>query len=110
MVLFGASQMTSATNIVSKLKVLFGFGVYHPVFFLSNSKSLIGVNMLRIGDNRPHVLQRTMESVIELYEVGRLDPVVGREYPMEGLADAHAYLESRKSIGKLVVRVRDVSK
>ncbi len=104
-VLFGASSLTGATNIFRKLRVMAGFGLFHPIQMVASSKSIIGVNMLRIGDDRPEVLQRVMESVVELYELHRLDPVVGGEYPLESLAEAHRYLESRKSIGKIAIRL-----
>jgi len=41
---------------------------------------------------------------MELYVVGTLDPVPGQIFPAEKIADAHAALESRSSIGKVAVR------
>lgn len=105
LVLFGASQLTGARNVFSKLRVMAGFGLYHPVFLVTKSKSIIGVNMLRVADGRPAVLQRVLESVMELHELGRLDPVVGKVYDFGQLAEAHRYLESRQSIGKIAVRI-----
>ena len=45
MMAFGAASLTSAKNIFSKAGVALGFGLYHPIGFLSPSKSLMGVNM-----------------------------------------------------------------
>lgn len=104
-VVFGISSLSGATNIFSKLRVMLGFGLFHPLQFVSTSKSLIGVNMLPIGDDRPWVLQRVMESVMELYEVHRCEPIVAAEYPMEQIAEAHQFLESRNSVGKIAIRL-----
>lgn len=104
-VLYGASKITDAKgNIFKMLKLLFGFGWWNPVGFVSKSTSILGVNMLRIGDSKPEVLQRCLKAVIELAEKGEINPVVGKEFPADQLADAHEFLESRKSTGKIAVK------
>ena len=105
MVVFGASSMTGAKNIVSKLGVAAGFGVYHPVYLMSNSKSILGVNMLRIGDDRPLTFKRVLDAVVRLASDGSIRPVYGKEYSFDELGKAHDDLESRRSIGKLAVRM-----
>ena len=100
--LFGASDMTGA-NIFGKIGTGLGFGFYHPVEFMLSSKAMIGVNMLRIGDNRPMVLKRCLENVVRLVEEGILDPTVAKVFKAENLAEAHAYLEGRSSMGKVSV-------
>ncbi len=105
MISFGASELTNANNLFSKMKFLWSFGIYHPVFFISHSKSLIGVNMLRIADNRPKVFQRVLEKVVELAEQGILNPTVGKVFEFEELPQAIEYLASRQSIGKVIVKV-----
>ena len=42
-----------------------------------------------------------------LVEAGTIRPVVDRTYPLEEIADAHAYVESRHARGKVVLTVRD---
>lgn len=101
-VLFGASDMTGA-NIFGKISTGLGFGFYHPVEFMLASKAMIGVNMLRIGDDRPMVLKRCLENVVKLIDKGVLDPTVAQVFPIQKLGDAHAFLESRQSIGKVSV-------
>ena len=91
-------------NIFGKLKDLWQFGIYHPVQFLSNSKGIIGMNMLKIAEKKPEKIAKVMQKVIQLYEEGILKPHVGGEYPIDRLAEAHKFLESRKSMGKIVVK------
>jgi NADPH2:quinone reductase len=64
---------------------------------------MIGVNMLRIADDRPEVLKRCLENVVKLVDEGILDPTVGKVFPISELAAAHTYLETRQSMGKVTV-------
>jgi len=45
-----------------------------------------------------------VRELLELVEMGAISPVVGGVYPLEKAAEAFAALESRKTIGKLVLR------
>ena len=102
-VLFGASSMTSAKNPLSKIGVASGFGIYHPISLLSPSKSLIGVNMLRIADGKPDVLQRVLQGTVRLFEQGIIQPLNGGVYPIDQLAEAHEALGGRKTMGKIAI-------
>ncbi len=101
-VLFGAASMTG-TNIIGKLGMVAGFGIYHPVQFMMTSKAIIGVNMLRIGDDRPHVLKRCLENVVNLVEKDVLSPNVAKVFKIEQLTEALNYMKNRKSMGKVSV-------
>jgi NADPH2:quinone reductase len=98
---YGASSMTDAKNILSKVKMGMEFGVYHPAQLLMECRSIIGVNMLRIADYKPETLQYCMESVIQLMHEGKIDPHVGKMYKAEDIFQAHEDMESRKTIGKI---------
>lgn len=102
---YGAASMTGK-NIFGKIGVALGFGFHSPISLLTQSKGIIGVNMLRIADNRPEVIKRCLENVVRLTDEGILNPVVGGEFQFEDIAKAHAFLESRKSMGKIVVKVK----
>ena len=98
---YGASSMTDAHNILSKAKMGLAFGVYHPAQLLMESRSMIGVNMLRIADYKPDTLKHCMESVIQLLHEGKLDPHVGNMYPVKDIVQAHDDMEGRKTMGKV---------
>lgn len=104
LVSYGVSSLNSKKNIFGKLKDLWQFGFYHPVQFLSNSKGIIGMNMLKIAEEKPDKIAMVMQEVIQMQQNGILRPHVGGEYAIDQLADAHSFLESRKSMGKLVVK------
>lgn len=104
-IIYGASKLTEARgNIFKILKMVFGFGFWSPIKFVSTSKSLIGINMLRIAQNKPEAFTRAMQNVIDLAEKGVLKPHVGQEFSHSELSEAHSYLENRQSIGKVAVR------
>lgn len=101
---YGLSSMNQTKSIFGKLWVLAQFGVYHPVQFLSSSKGIIGVNILKIAEENPNKISQAMQEVIRLTQEGIVDPHVGGEFQVDQLAQAHTLLESRKSIGKIVVK------
>ncbi|MEO6547503.1 MAG: zinc-binding dehydrogenase [Ferruginibacter sp.] len=100
---YGAADI-SDKNAFGKIKAAFGFGIYHPVMFMMACKAMIGINMLRIGDNRPEVLQRCLENVTRLTAEGVFTPSVGKIFPVSEIAAAHEFLETRKSMGKVVIK------
>ncbi|GAB4221674.1 MAG: medium chain dehydrogenase/reductase family protein [Salibacteraceae bacterium] len=101
---FGASEWSSSKgNFLDKIKLALGFGVYHPIALLMKSKSIIGLNMLRIAENRPAYLERCMSEVVRHYQSGVLKPKVDSVYPAEKVALAHQRLEGRQSIGKIAL-------
>lgn len=104
MVLFGASALTSAKYPWNKLGVVRGFGLYSPITLLNPSKSLIGVNMLRIADDKPEVLQRVLQNTVSLFNQGIIQPQSGGVFPIEELAQAHEALGNRKTMGKLAIK------
>jgi len=103
MLVFGGSSMSDAGNIIKKIKVAAGFGIWSPIVLMKRSVSIIGVNMLRIAESKPELLHHCMSMVMDLYKKGEFLPVVGKEYGAKKLADAHIFLGSRQSIGKIVV-------
>jgi len=90
-------------GIFATLKVVLDFGFLHPIMLLMNSQAMIGVNMLPIGDHKPHVLERCIKNVVEMVNNGELKPHVGGVYKVDEIAAAHSLLESRKSVGKIIV-------
>ncbi len=103
-VCYGAAVLSErGTNVIKTAYRAMKFGIYHPVQFMMSSKALIGVNMLRIADNKPKVLRRCLESVVDLTQKGELKPTVGGRYNVSELNKAHEELEFGQTIGKIVV-------
>ncbi len=98
-----ASRAGKSKGIFNDIPLAFGFGFYSPIPFLMKSQGIIGVNMLKLADNRPDTLQRCLENVADMIVKGELTPHVGGIFRHTELAKAHDFLGGRGSIGKVVV-------
>lgn len=105
-VTFGAAGRSKG-NLISNLNLLFGYGFYTPIKFLMKSQSILGVNMLRIGDYKPDVLSHCLHQVVQLFEEGKLNPQVDQLFSCQEVDKAHERLESRQSKGKIAVSWSD---
>lgn len=103
LVSLGAASLSGKKGILNLLKLVAGFGIFSPISFLTKSQSLIGINMLKIGDFRPDILAHDFDSVNELYDQKIIQPHIGHVFHHTELAAAHSWLENRQSIGKGVV-------
>jgi NADPH2:quinone reductase len=105
LVCYGASNMVAPTpNLPHSLRTVLSFGFPHPVVLLLHSKSLIGINLLRIADDHPEIIRRCIDEVLPRAIRGELCPVVGRVFPVSELALAHEFLRNRSSVGKVALR------
>lgn len=105
LVLFGGSELGRAKwGVFSSLNFVRKMGLIIPVGLMMRSKSVLGVNMLKIADNRPKVLQHCLLAVVEMYQQGKIKPQVGGIYAIGDLHRAHADLEGGKTVGKLTVK------
>ena len=99
-----AEQVEKGFKVFNQLKLAKNFGLFSPIQLLMGSKAIIGVNMLRIADEKPQVLARTMRSVVELWRRKEIKPVIGKVFTSHELIDAHNYVEMRKSVGKVAIK------
>ncbi len=102
-VLFGAASRSKG-GFLATLKLVLGFGFFTPIKLMMKSQSIIGVNMLRIGDHKPESVSSILKEVHELFEKAVFKPQIGGDFSAEEISSAHSLLESRKSKGKIVIR------
>lgn len=103
-VIYGVSTWSHKKGtLLDKLKLAWDFGLLHPLGLLLKSQSVMGVNMLKVGDARPEAVKHCMQEVVKLTEQGVLKPHVGKMFLATEIAQAHDYLESRASTGKVAV-------
>jgi NADPH:quinone reductase-like Zn-dependent oxidoreductase len=102
---FGAAEQINGnkTNKLGAAIAALGFGFFSPIPLLMKSTAIIGVNMLRIADNRPKVFGQCLEAVVKMAEQGIIKPTVSKTYKAAEIAAGHDFLESRQSVGKVVV-------
>lgn len=104
-VLFGGSELTGKrSGFFAKLNFVRKMGLVLPIGLMMRSKNILGVNMLKIADNRPKAMEACLKDVVKLYSEGKLKPQVGGVYPADQLAEAHTALESGNTTGKLTIK------
>lgn len=73
----------------------------HTLFELGISVS--GFTLGKWLERNPELVRPSVERVLGQFETGAADPVVARVFPAAEVADAHAFLAGRRSIGRTVV-------
>lgn len=103
--IYGGSELLEGKyGFFSTLNFLFKMGLLLPVALMMKSKSLLGVNMLKIADSKPELLAHCLQAVVEMCRSGGIELKEGTVFGSSDLAKAHELLESGKSIGKIAVR------
>ena len=72
---------------------------------LLKSCQVVGVFYGAWSMRSPEQHDRNFGEILELFEAGRIDPLVGRCYPLEEYAQALRDLSERCAIGKVVLTV-----
>lgn len=104
MICYGAAeQMQSTKNKLKLISMLWGFGLFSPISLLMQSKSVITVNMLRIADFKPELLRLILQNVVGMVKEGKLKLQLDKIFRADQISEAHQYLESRQSKGKVVI-------
>ena len=79
---------------------------YNPLGLMNANKSVFGVNLGHMLNERDK-LRGWMQDILNGIEEGWVRPHVDRTFPFEQAGDAHAYIEARKNIGKVVLATGD---
>ncbi|MDH6348463.1 MULTISPECIES: NADPH:quinone oxidoreductase family protein [unclassified Brevibacillus] len=72
----------------------------------ASCRSVLGFSFGTTRKLRPHLLQDTARQVIDFLAKGQLDVKIGKVFSLEEAANAHAWVESRQSTGKVLLQVR----
>lgn len=99
---FGAASRSH--GFLSLPKLLMGFGFYLPPLLMMNTRSILGVNMLKLADERPDILNYCLDEVVKLYDQNILKPHVSKVFDAKDVFDAQQFMEKRSSIGKVVLK------
>ena len=84
------------------LRTLVQMPRHNVVRLMSESKSVIGLNMLTLWDAKQS-LDEYIGPLAEWVEQGAIRPVVAKEFPLEEGAAAHRYVHERRNVGKVVL-------
>ncbi len=103
MIAFGGSSFVDATSFFAKLANFLRFGFYHPMILVGGSRSLVGVNMLRLADHRPEVIRQVLAETAASASTGLLKPTIDSTFDATEFPAAIERLRSRASIGKILL-------
>jgi NADPH:quinone reductase-like Zn-dependent oxidoreductase len=106
LICFGAASLVSGDrrSIPTALRTLAQTPRFNPIKLASESKAVIGLNMLKLWDDKGS-FDDYLEPLTELVAAGKLRPVVSETFPLERAADAHRFMMERKNVGKVVLTV-----
>jgi NADPH:quinone reductase-like Zn-dependent oxidoreductase len=104
LVCFGASEVQAGErrSPLRALRVIAQMPRFNPLKLMSESKSVIGLNMLTLWDERES-LDDLIEPLRGWIDEGKLRPVVAQEFRLDDGAAAHRYMHERSNIGKVVL-------
>jgi NADPH:quinone reductase-like Zn-dependent oxidoreductase len=104
LVCFGSSEIQAGErrSPLRALRVLAQMPRFNPVKLMRESKSLIGLNLLTLWDEKER-LDEYSEPLVAWLNEGRIRPVVASEFRLDDGPDAHRYVHERKNVGKVVL-------
>ncbi len=103
MIAFGGSSFIGKGGILGKLLTFWRYGFYHPLLLVGGSRTIAGVNMLRLADHRPEIITQCLEEMAQLTVQGIVQPEIFRVFPAGEFPQALSMLQNRQTIGKVVV-------
>ncbi|MFG3281910.1 zinc-binding alcohol dehydrogenase family protein [Streptomyces sp. NPDC048111] len=80
-----------------------GGGTIEAYDLLVGGKSAIGFQMAVIARNKPSLYACWREGLWEMHAAGKLRTRIAAQFPLQDAAHAHALIESRRNLGKVVL-------
>jgi NADPH:quinone reductase-like Zn-dependent oxidoreductase len=104
LVAFGVSAAVSGErrNLVAGAKALVRMPRFNMVKQISESKAVIGLNMLSLWKDRG-TLAPWITPLQELMADGTIEPVVAGAFPFAQAGEAHRMITERRNVGKVVL-------
>lgn len=84
-----------------------GIGNFNTKEVHASCRSVLGFSLGTTRKERPETLETVSQNVLELIVNGKIEIKIGAEYPLEKIAEAHDFISSRKSTGKILIHVSD---
>jgi NADPH:quinone reductase len=106
----GGDVFTRSLPILNPLGTIVAIGYIDGIWEDPSVQWLVGRNATvagfylgRLLRLRPDVVRTAAQELLDLWADGKIDPVVGRRFPLESAQEAHELIESRRHVGKVVL-------
>lgn len=102
--MFGVST-ASANGLKGKLKLVKAAAQmprFHPLSLLSKNRGVFGLNLGHMW-HEPEKVAEWVRDIMQGINEGWIQPHVDKVFPFDQAGAAHAYMEARKNIGKVVL-------
>jgi len=104
LVAFGASAVVSGQrrNLITALRTVIRMPRFNMIKQMSESKAVIGLNMLSLWKDRG-TLEPWIEPLREMLDDGTVKPVVAGEFSFDDAGAAQSMITERRNVGKVVL-------
>lgn len=104
LVMFGVSSIAPSRtrSYLTIAKTLWAMPRFKSFSLINRNRGVFGLNVGHLWDARDQ-LAPLVQRLMQEFEAGRLTPIVARTFPLERAADAHAFIQSRRNVGKVVL-------
>jgi NADPH2:quinone reductase len=72
-------------------------------WLVGRNAGVVGVYLGRLMKHQPELVRGAAEELLELWRRGEIDPPVGATFPLADAGEAHALIEARRHVGKVVL-------
>jgi NADPH2:quinone reductase len=99
-------EALAARGRIVQVGLMAGGGRLEVAPLMAKRAAVIGTTLrARPLEEKIAVTRRFGAEVLPLFERGALRPVIDRRFPLDHIADAHRYMESNASVGKIMLDV-----
>ena len=104
LIMYGASSIASGErcNLWRIVRTMMAMPSFRPLSLMNQNRIVAGVNLGHLWDETER-LRHGMEWLLAELSAGRIRPLVARAFPLADAAAAHRYLQSRASVGKVIL-------
>jgi len=104
--MFGVSTATRS-RLPGRLRLIplgLGMPLFHPLSLMNQNRSVFGVNLGHLW-HEVDKIRRWMQALLQGVAEGWVRPHVDKTFPLAQASEAHAYIEGRRNIGKVVLTI-----
>jgi NADPH:quinone reductase-like Zn-dependent oxidoreductase len=99
---FSAAAQGTTRKVVTALWQLVRMPRFSPVTLMNDNRAVIGVNLGHLWGETA-MLKAQLGRLLEYHRAGHVRPHIDRSFPLAQTAAAHAFIQDRRNVGKVVL-------